>query len=67
MNKVDQAKSLCDMARDDAQMAFDRAELAKNESESSKADLQNLIEAIKEFLEQHGARPEEIQAVSDTD
>jgi len=52
------------MAQSDAQMAHNRAEYAKNESESNLTELQQLIRAITEFLEQGGAKPVEIRAVS---
>jgi len=51
------------MANRDAQMAYDRAFFAKNQSESSRIELQTLIETITYFLEQHGAKPEDIQKV----
>jgi len=51
------------MAHDDAQMAYDQAESAKNQSERIRIELQELILAITEFLEQHGARPEDIRTV----
>jgi len=51
------------MAHDDAEMAFEQAESAKNQSESIRAELKELILAITEFLEQHGARPEDIRTV----
>jgi len=52
------------MAHDDAEMAFEQAESAKNQSERIRAELQELILAISEFLAQHGARPEDIRTVS---
>jgi len=61
--QVSEAKDLCDMAHDDAQMAYDQAESAKNQSERIRIELQELILAITEFLEQHGARPEDIRTV----
>jgi len=51
------------MALDDAEMAYERAEFAKNESERIHIELKELIDAISEFLEQHGARPEDIRTV----
>ena len=51
------------MAHDDAEMAFEQAEFAKNQSEQIRVELQELILAISEFLEQHGARPEDIRMV----
>ena len=51
------------MAHDDAEMAHQQAESAKNHSERIRLELQELILAITEFLEQHGARPEDIRTV----
>jgi len=51
------------MALDDAKMAHEQAELAKNQSIRIRIELQELILAISEFLEQHGARPEDIRQV----
>jgi len=51
------------MAYDDAEMAFEQAEFAKNQSQRIRSELQELILAISEFLEQHGARPEDIRTV----
>jgi hypothetical protein len=51
------------MANSDAQEAHDRALFAKNQSETNRAELQALIETITYFLEQHGAKPEDIQKV----
>jgi len=44
-------------------MAYQQAESAKNHSERTRLELQELILAITEFLEQHGARPEDIRTV----
>jgi len=51
------------MALDDAEMAFQQAEFAKNQSERIRIELQELILAISEFLDQQGARPEDIRTV----
>lgn len=52
------------MAKADAQMAWDRAWAAKNESEGAKADLQDLLDQITDFLTHKGARPANVRAVS---
>lgn len=62
---VQDAQNLADMAKQEAQMAFDKALQAKNESESAKAELDDLINRITEFLSQKGARPADIRAVAD--
>ena len=51
------------MALDDAEMAFQQAESAKNQSVRIRLELQELILAITEFLDQQGARPEDIRTV----
>jgi len=51
------------MARDDAELANERAEFAKNQSVTIHGELQSLILIISEFLEQLGARPEDIRMV----
>ena len=51
------------MALDDAKMAYERAEFAKNQSVTVRIELEELILAITEFMEQHGARPEDIRMV----
>ena len=61
--QVSDAKDLCDMAHDDATTAFEVAARAKNQSERVRVELDELILAITEFLEQHGARPEDIRTV----
>jgi len=61
--QVSRAKDQCDMARDDAEMAYERAEFAKNQSVTIHSELQSLIVIISEFLEQLGARPEDIRTV----
>ena len=63
-SQVMDASDAADMAKDEAQMAFNRAQTAKNESESSRDELQALIERIRDFLTQSGARPADIRAVS---
>lgn len=63
--QIESAKDLCNMAQSDAQMAHNRAEYAKNESESNLTELQQLIRAITEFLEQGGAKPVEIRAFAE--
>lgn len=65
LSQIESAKDLCDMAMSDAQMAYDRAQFAKNDSEGHRADLQRLIEAISEFMNQGGAKPEEIRVVAE--
>jgi len=63
VGQVSEAKDLCDMARDDAELANERAEFAKNQSVTIHSELQSLILIISEFLEQLGARPEDIRMV----
>ena len=55
------------MALDDARMAYERAEFAKNQSVTIHEELQSLIVIISEFLEQLGARPEDIRTVCISD
>ena len=62
-SQVSDAKDLCDMAHDDAEMAFERAQFAKNQSQTVRIELEELIIAITEFLEQNGASPEDIRSV----
>ena len=63
VGQVSEAKDRCDMARDDAELANERAEFAKNQSVTIHSELQSLILIISEFLEQLGARPEDIRMV----
>lgn len=63
--KVVDAKDLCEMAHSDALMAHERAQFAKNQSESSRTELQMLIDAITTFLEQHGAKTEDVRNVAE--
>ena len=63
---MNQANDAANMAKDEAQLAYDRAQTAKNESESAKAELEELIDRIRAFLTQQGARPADIRAVSQT-
>jgi len=65
LTRVSESKDACEMANSDAQMAYDRAMFAKNQSESSRIELQTLIETITYFLEQHGAKPEDIQKLAE--
>jgi len=62
--QVSSVKTQCDAAADAATMTYEKAEQAKNESESNFGDLQELLGAISEFLEQRGAKPFEIRTVS---
>ncbi len=62
--QVREAQGLVNTAKGDAQMAYDKAMEAKNISESSRAELQDLLNRISEFLKQQGARPADIRAVS---
>jgi coxsackievirus/adenovirus receptor len=64
LRQVTEAERTCDAASNDAQMAYDAAEKAKTESESVRADLQELIDSISQFMEEKGARPADIRAVS---
>lgn len=61
---MEQAQGLSDMAKADAQMAYERAMEAKNQSETARAQLEDLINRISEFLGASGARPADIRAVS---
>lgn len=58
------AQDDANVAKADAQMAFDEAMKAKNISESTRADLQDLISSISDFLTQEKARPADIRAVN---
>ena len=54
------------MARDDAETAYERAEFAKNQSVTIYTELHSLIDIISEFLEQLGAKPDDIRTVRRT-
>jgi len=58
------AQEVADSAKSEAQMAYDLAMSAKNESETSKAELQDLLNRMKVFLEQQGASPADIRSVA---
>ena len=51
------------MAKGDAQMAYDEAMKAKNISENARVDLETLLNNIRDFLQQDGATPSDIEAV----
>ena len=53
------------MARNDAQMAHDEAAKARQVSEETRADLEKLLNDIRDFLEVKGAKPSDIEAVRD--
>ena len=52
------------MAKSDAAMAYNEALRAKNISESTRVDLEALLNNIRDFLQQDGATPADIEAVS---
>ena len=52
------------VAKADAQMTWDRAWTAKNESEGARAEIQDLLDRITEFLATKGARPANVRSVS---
>ena len=58
------AYDLSQMAKADAQMAFEEAMKAKNISENTRVDLEALLNNIRDFLQQAGAEPKDIEAVS---
>lgn len=64
LRRISDAEHTCDSAHDDAQMAHDEADRAKTESESVRADLQDLINRIMEFMGENGAKPADIRMVS---
>ena len=51
------------MAKSDAQIAYNEAVKAKNISESTRVDLEALLNNIRDFLQQDGANPADIEAV----
>ena len=51
------------MAKSDAAMAYDEALRAKNISESTRVDLEALLNNIRDFLQQDGATPADVEAV----
>ena len=61
--QVTAAYDLSQMAKADAQMAYDEALKAKNISENARVDLETLLNNIRDFLQQDGATPSDIEAV----
>ena len=62
--QVRAAEITANAAKNDAQMAYDVAMEAKNESETNRAELEDLLNRITQFLGQAGASPTEIRTVS---
>lgn len=62
---VTTAYDLSQMAKADAQMAFEEAMKAKNISENTRVDLEALLNNIRDFLQQAGAEPKDIEAIAD--
>ena len=61
--QVTTAYDLSQMAKSDAAMAYDEALRAKNISESTRVDLEALLNNIRDFLQQDGATPADVEAV----
>lgn len=62
--EVNAIKTQCEAATEVVDMAFWKAEEAKNESTSSHNAIKELIEEISGFLEDRGARAQEIEEVN---
>lgn len=63
LRQVSDAERTCDAAHREAEGAHSEAERAKEQSEGVRADLQELIDRISEFMAERGARPADIRAV----
>lgn len=64
LQKVAEAKAKADRAKQRAQATLDRATEAKGRVERSNKELQQLIQQIKDFLNQEGADPDSIEKVA---
>ncbi|XP_018431604.1 PREDICTED: laminin subunit beta-2 [Nanorana parkeri] len=64
LQKVAEAKAKADKAKQRAQATLDRASETKGRVERSNKELQQLIQQIKDFLNQEGADPDSIEKVA---
>ncbi|XP_072276732.1 laminin subunit beta-2 isoform X2 [Pyxicephalus adspersus] len=64
LQKVADAKAKADKAKQRAQATLDRASETKGRVERSNKELQQLIQQIKDFLNQEGAEPDSIEIVA---
>ncbi|KAM5125389.1 laminin subunit beta-2-like, partial [Mantella aurantiaca] len=64
LHKVAEAKVKADKAKQRAQATLDRASETKGRVERSNKELQQLIQQIKDFLNQDGADPDSIEIVA---